>query len=45
MDLKEIGLGDMAWIQDWIGTGYEPMAGSCEHANEHSGSVKFWEIP
>jgi hypothetical protein len=36
--LREIGFGDMDWIympldRDWL-------AGSCEHGNEISGSIK-----
>jgi hypothetical protein len=26
----------------WIKTG--AVTGSCEHGNEHSGSINFWEI-
>jgi hypothetical protein len=32
MDLREIGWGDMAWI--------DLVEGLCEHGNEHSGSIK-----
>jgi hypothetical protein len=37
MDLREIGWGGMDWIQGLV-------AGSCEHGNEPSGSIKCWEI-
>jgi hypothetical protein len=38
MDLPEIGWEDVDWIH--ITQGLEPVAGSCEHGNEHSGSIK-----
>jgi hypothetical protein len=41
MDLREIGFGDMDWIhlaQD------RQVAGSCEHGNEPSGSIKCGEF-
>jgi hypothetical protein len=38
MDFREIGLGGI----DWINEG--PATGSCEHDNEHSASLTFWEI-
>jgi hypothetical protein len=25
-------------------TGWGPVEGSCEHGNEPSGSIKFWEV-
>jgi hypothetical protein len=40
MDLREIGWAGV----DQIGPGEEPVEGSCEHGNEHSGSVKWWEV-
>jgi hypothetical protein len=27
----------------WLRIG--PVEGSCEHDNETSGSIKFWEVP
>jgi hypothetical protein len=29
---------------DSSGLGWGPVAGSCEHGNEHSGSIKCWKI-
>jgi hypothetical protein len=29
---------------DLSGSGQEPMEDSCEHCNEPSGSITFWEI-
>jgi hypothetical protein len=41
MDLGEIGLGDM----DWINLVQEGLVeGSCEHGNEISGSIRCWDI-
>jgi hypothetical protein len=40
MDLREIEWGGM----DWLDLAQEPVEGSCEHGNEPSGSVKFWEV-
>jgi hypothetical protein len=42
MDLREIGFGDVDWIhlaQDKV-----QVAGSCEHGNEPSGSIKCGEF-
>jgi hypothetical protein len=39
MDLKQIACG-----LDPSGSGQGPMAGSCEHSNELSGSIKCWEV-
>jgi hypothetical protein len=36
-DLRETGL-------DPSGSGYRPVKGSCEHGNEPSDSIKFWEF-
>jgi hypothetical protein len=36
IDLRDIGWGDV----DWTGQ----VAGSCEHGNEPSRSIKCWEI-
>jgi hypothetical protein len=38
MDLRDIRWNGMDWI------GIEPVEGSCEHGNEPSGSIKFWEV-
>jgi hypothetical protein len=38
MDHGDIGWEDVDWNQS--GSGYGPMAGSCEHCNEPSGSIK-----
>jgi hypothetical protein len=40
-DLREIG-----WDcgLDSSGSGQGPVAGSCEHGNQLSGSIKFWEF-
>jgi hypothetical protein len=35
-DLREIGFGDV----DWIHLAQGHVAGSCEHGNEPSGSIK-----
>jgi hypothetical protein len=29
---------------DPSGSGYGQVVGSCEHGNEHSGSIKCWEV-
>jgi hypothetical protein len=29
---------------DLIGSGQGPVEGPCERGNEHSGSLKFWDI-
>jgi hypothetical protein len=42
MDIGEIGWGDVDWIH--LAENKRPVAGSCEHGNEHSGSIKLWEI-
>jgi hypothetical protein len=36
MDLRGIGWGGMDWI--------DLAQGPCEHGNEPSGSIKYWEI-
>jgi hypothetical protein len=41
MDLREIGWGDMNWI-DLVED--SPVEGSCEHCNGPWGSIKCWEI-
>jgi hypothetical protein len=42
MDFGEIGWGGV----DWIGLAQDrdSVEGSCEHGNEHSGSMKCWEV-
>ena len=40
MNLQEIGCGGM----EWIGSGQEQVAGTCECSNEPSGSVKCGEF-
>jgi hypothetical protein len=40
MYLREIGLRGKEWIH--LGSGKGPVAGSCEHGNESSGSIKCW---
>jgi hypothetical protein len=42
MDLKEIGWGDMDWI-DLVSI-LRLVNGSCEHGNELSSFIKCWEI-
>jgi hypothetical protein len=37
MDLREVGRDGM----DWLDLAQE---GCCEHDNEPSGSIKFWEV-
>jgi hypothetical protein len=41
MDLREIGFGD---VLDSLGSGQGQMAGSCEHGNEPSFSIKCREF-
>jgi hypothetical protein len=42
MDLWEIGFGDVDWIH-WA-QDRDKVAGSCEHGNEPSGSIKCGEF-
>jgi hypothetical protein len=43
MDLREMGWGGVDWMQ--VAQNKEgPVAGSCEHGNEPSGSTKGWGI-
>jgi hypothetical protein len=42
MDLREIGLGGMDWID--LAQDRDKWKGSCEHGNESSGSIIFWEV-
>jgi hypothetical protein len=39
MDLREIGWGDMDWIDL-----AQVMEGSCEHGNGLSCSIKCWDV-
>jgi hypothetical protein len=35
----------MGWYGlDRSGSGQEPVEGSCEYGNGHSGSIKCWEV-
>jgi hypothetical protein len=35
----------MEWYElDGCGSGQRPVEGSCEHGNELSGSIKYWEV-
>jgi len=38
MNVREIGCTGFIWLKK------EPLAGSCEHGNEHSGSIKGGEL-
>jgi hypothetical protein len=42
MDLREIGWGGMDWID--LAQDKDQWGGSCEHSNEPSSSIKYWEI-
>jgi hypothetical protein len=42
MDFRKTGWGGMDLID--VDQDREPVAGSCEHGNEPSGSIKRWEI-
>jgi hypothetical protein len=42
MGLRKIGWGSVDWIH--LAQGWRPMEGSCEHGNEPSGFIKYWEI-
>jgi hypothetical protein len=42
MVLGEIGKNDMDWIN--LSQDGDRLEGSCEHDNEHSVSIKYWEI-
>jgi hypothetical protein len=41
MDLRKICWCGWAGL---IGLGLGPVAGFCEHGNEISGAVKYWEV-
>jgi hypothetical protein len=32
------------YVLDLSGSGYGPVERSCEHGNEPSGTIKYWEI-
>jgi hypothetical protein len=38
MDVIEIGRGSMDWIH------LAQDGDHCEHGNQHSGSIKYWEV-
>jgi hypothetical protein len=42
MDLRETGLGGRGLT--YSGSGYGPVAASCQHGNELSGSIKGGEF-
>jgi hypothetical protein len=42
MDLKRNRIGEYG--VDSSGSGQGPVVSSCEHGNEPSGSIKYWEI-
>jgi hypothetical protein len=42
MDLREIGFGNVDWIH--LAQDRDRCAGSCEHGNEPSGSIKCGEF-
>jgi hypothetical protein len=42
MDLREIGWGGIDWID--LAQEIETVAGCCEHDNEPSDSVIYWEF-
>jgi hypothetical protein len=42
MDLREIGWDGMDWID--LAQDRDQWGGSCEHGNEHTGSIKCWEV-
>jgi hypothetical protein len=45
VDNIKMGLREIGWYGlDLFGSGEGPVEGSCEHGNETSGSIKFWEI-
>jgi hypothetical protein len=41
-DLREKGWDGMDWID--LAQDRGPVEGSCEHGNETSGSIKYWEV-
>jgi hypothetical protein len=44
MDVREIGFWGCGFGLDSLGSGYGQVAGSCEHGNEPSGSIKCGEF-
>jgi hypothetical protein len=42
MDLREIGWDGMDWIN--LAQDRDQWEGSCEHGNEPSGYIKYWEV-
>jgi hypothetical protein len=42
LDLREIGWGGMGWID--LAQDRDQWRACCEHGNEPSGSIKFWEV-
>jgi hypothetical protein len=44
VDNIKIYLREKGWdFMDWVNLAQE-LEGSCEHGNENSGSIKFWDI-
>jgi hypothetical protein len=41
-DFKEIGWGVMDWID--LAQDRDHLGALCEHSNELSGFIKFWEV-
>jgi hypothetical protein len=44
MDLTEIGWDDMDWTDLAQVTDQGPVEASCGHGNEHSSSIKCWDV-
>jgi hypothetical protein len=42
MDLREIGWDGMDWSD--LAEDRDQWRASCEYGNEHSGSIKWWEV-
>jgi hypothetical protein len=43
--VNDIKMGQIGWDDtDWIDLANGPVDASCEHGNEPSGSVKYWEV-
>jgi hypothetical protein len=48
VDNIKMGLREIGWVcMDWIDLAEDrdQWRGSCEHRNEHSGSINFWKFP
>jgi hypothetical protein len=48
VDNIKVGFRDIGWDgKDWIDLAQDrgQWEGSCEHGNETSGSIKYWEVP